>query len=68
MQAGPFRAGVKEGPMKKIIALLALLPLTTVAQGKLKPVVDRVMPMADVRKAHELMEKREQFGKVVVVP
>ncbi len=39
-----------------------------VGQGKLKPVVDRVMPLAEVAKAHELMEKREQFGKIVVVP
>lgn len=39
-----------------------------VGQGKLKPVVDRVMPLADLRKAHEVMEKREQFGKIVVVP
>ncbi|MCE9583998.1 MAG: zinc-binding dehydrogenase [Planctomycetes bacterium] len=39
-----------------------------VGQGKLKPVVDRVMPMSDVRKAHEMMERREQFGKIVLVP
>ena len=42
--------------------------VSLVGQGKLKPVVDRVMPLADVRKAHELMENREQFGKIVVVP
>jgi NADPH:quinone reductase-like Zn-dependent oxidoreductase len=39
-----------------------------VGQGKLRPVVDRVMPMSDVRKAHEMMERREQFGKIVLVP
>jgi NADPH:quinone reductase-like Zn-dependent oxidoreductase len=42
--------------------------LRLVGQGKLKPVVDRVMPLSEVRRAHELMEKREQFGKIVVVP
>ena len=42
--------------------------LRLVGQGKLKPVVDRVMPLSEIRKAHELMEKREQFGKIVVVP
>jgi NADPH:quinone reductase-like Zn-dependent oxidoreductase len=36
--------------------------------GKLRPVVDRVMPFADVRDAHRAMEEREQFGKIVLVP
>jgi NADPH:quinone reductase-like Zn-dependent oxidoreductase len=39
-----------------------------VGQGKLKPVVDRVMPLSEIAKAHALMERREQFGKIVVVP
>jgi NADPH:quinone reductase-like Zn-dependent oxidoreductase len=36
--------------------------------GKLRPVVDRVMPLAEIREAHRAMESREQFGKIVVVP
>lgn len=37
-------------------------------EGKLRPVVDRVMPLEQVREAHRVMEDREQFGKIVLVP
>ena len=40
--------------------------LKLVAEKKLRPVVDRVLPLAEARAAHELLEKREQFGKVVL--
>jgi NADPH:quinone reductase-like Zn-dependent oxidoreductase len=36
------------------------------AQKKLKPVVDRVFPVGDVGKAHEYVESRKAFGKVVL--
>lgn len=36
------------------------------ASGKLKPVVDRVMPMADVQDAHRYMAENRNFGKVVL--
>ncbi len=36
--------------------------------GKLKPVVDRVMPLSEGKRAFELMERGEQFGKIVLVP
>jgi len=42
--------------------------LEFVNSGKLHPVVDRVFPLAEARAAHEYVEKREQFGKVVLVP
>lgn len=42
--------------------------LKFVRDGRLKPVVDTVMPLADARKAHEKIEAREHFGKVVLVP
>jgi NADPH:quinone reductase-like Zn-dependent oxidoreductase len=36
--------------------------------GKLRPVVDRIMPLAEGRAAFELLERGEQFGKIVLVP
>ena len=35
-------------------------------QGRLKPVVDRVLPLDQIREAHRLLEAGEQFGKVVL--
>ena len=35
-------------------------------QGELRPVVDRVYPMAQVRQAFERLAKGEQLGKLVV--
>ena len=42
--------------------------LDLIRAGKLRPVVDRVLPLDRVRDAHAAMEGREQFGKIVVVP
>lgn len=42
--------------------------LKHVASGALEPVVDSVLPLAEARRAHERIEAREHFGKVVLVP
>jgi NADPH:quinone reductase-like Zn-dependent oxidoreductase len=42
--------------------------LKFVRDGRLKPVVDRAMPLAHAAEAHRLIESRGQFGKVVLVP
>lgn len=39
-----------------------------VEQGKIRGVVDRVLPLSEARQAHELIENRAQFGKVVLSP
>jgi alcohol dehydrogenase len=39
-----------------------------VQQGKLKPIIDRVMPLEEIREAHRIIEEREVFGKVVMHP
>lgn len=39
-----------------------------VADGTYRPVVDRVLPLSEVRQAHELLENREVVGKIVLVP
>jgi NADPH2:quinone reductase len=41
-----------------------VLPL--VAAGRVRPVVDEVLPAARAREAHERMEKNESFGKLVL--
>ena len=37
-----------------------------VEQRKIRAVVDRVLPLSEARQAHELIENRAQFGKVVL--
>jgi NADPH:quinone reductase-like Zn-dependent oxidoreductase len=41
-----------------------VLPL--VAAGKVRPVVDAVLPLSAAREAHERMERNETFGKLVL--
>jgi NADPH:quinone reductase-like Zn-dependent oxidoreductase len=40
--------------------------LSLVGAGRLRPVVDRVFPFADVASAHRYLAAREAFGKVVL--
>lgn len=44
--------------------LLTVLPL--VAAGKLNPVVDQVLPLSEAAQAHQILEERRQFGKVIL--
>jgi NADPH:quinone reductase-like Zn-dependent oxidoreductase len=39
-----------------------------VEAGAIRAVVDQSMPLAEARRAHELMEDRAQFGKLVLLP
>jgi NADPH:quinone reductase-like Zn-dependent oxidoreductase len=39
-----------------------------IESGKIRAVVDRVLPLQEARRAHELIEDRAQFGKLVLVP
>ncbi|MEE9274185.1 MAG: zinc-binding dehydrogenase [bacterium] len=40
--------------------------LRFLGEGKLRPVVDRVLPLEECRKGHEILEAGEQFGKIVL--
>ena len=42
--------------------------LKFVFKKELKPVIDKVYPLSEIRAAHERLENKEQFGKVVVIP
>jgi NADPH:quinone reductase-like Zn-dependent oxidoreductase len=46
--------------------LLELLP--HVAAGRLRPVVHAVLPLREAAAAHGILERREAFGKVVLIP
>jgi NADPH:quinone reductase-like Zn-dependent oxidoreductase len=37
-------------------------------EGKLRAVVDRVLPLEQIKEAHEILEAGEQFGKIVLTP
>jgi NADPH:quinone reductase-like Zn-dependent oxidoreductase len=49
-----------KGVLFKLIELLA--------QGKIRPVVNRVLPLMEARQAHQLLEERQVFGKLVLRP
>ena len=37
-----------------------------IEEGRIRPVVDRVIPMADAAEAHRLLESSEHFGKILL--
>lgn len=53
--------GSTMGPKSDQLTVWKLL-----SQGKLKPVVDKVFPVREVARAHEYVESRKAFGKVVL--
>jgi NADPH:quinone reductase-like Zn-dependent oxidoreductase len=42
--------------------------LRFVGEGRLRPVVDRTLPLAEAVKGQALLSERAQFGKIVLVP
>jgi len=42
--------------------------LKNLATGKFQAVVDEVIPLSKTREAHEKVEKKDTFGKVILVP
>jgi NADPH:quinone reductase-like Zn-dependent oxidoreductase len=53
--------GSTMGPKAALFTILG-----HIARGKLRPVVDRVLPLWDAAEAHRVLESREVFGKVVL--
>jgi NADPH:quinone reductase-like Zn-dependent oxidoreductase len=52
--------GSSKATLKKVVRLLA--------EEKIEPVLDRVLPLKEARRAHHLLEGREVFGKIVLIP
>src|SRR6476661_6146749 len=44
------------------------LALQVAAEGKLKVLINKVLPMQEARRAHEIVEERSGIGKVVLTP
>jgi NADPH:quinone reductase-like Zn-dependent oxidoreductase len=53
--------GSTMGTAADLVEVLRLLD-----EGKLRVVIDRTMPLAEVGRAHELLAERAQFGKIVL--
>lgn len=44
-----------------------LAAMKFIESGQIRAVIDRTLPLAEAREAHELMEDRAQFGKLVLL-
>lgn len=55
--------GSNHGTKRELEMMMPLL-----REGKLRPVVDAVYPLEAAAKAHERLEARRQFGRVVLIP
>jgi NADPH:quinone reductase-like Zn-dependent oxidoreductase len=42
--------------------------LPHLASGRIRTVVDRALPLAEAAEAHRIIERNENFGKVVLIP
>ena len=42
--------------------------MTLIQQGKIKPVIDNVLPLEQAAEGLRLIQDREIFGKVIVTP
>jgi NADPH:quinone reductase-like Zn-dependent oxidoreductase len=56
-------AGSKNAPVLELRKVMDL-----VADGRLKPIVHKAFPLAQAAEAHRVVDSRDFFGKVVLVP
>jgi NADPH:quinone reductase-like Zn-dependent oxidoreductase len=61
----PIQPVCTESPRERTFQDLASV-VTLVEAGHLRPVVDRVLPLAQIHEGHRLLEEKEHFGKVVI--
>ncbi len=58
--------GIFQHPALMTESLVRLLG--SIGAGKLKMQVGHVLPLAQIREAHELMASRQSYGKIVLIP
>ena len=56
-------AGSKNAPTLELRKVMGL-----VADGKLKPIIHKAFPLSQAAEAHRVVESRDFFGKVILVP
>lgn len=54
---------VFNAPRKNLINVINLVSL-----GRIKPVIDKILPLSEAAQAHKMLENRSQFGKVILNP
>ena len=64
---GVFLGGEMEHDTARIYAMVDE-QLARVASGELQAVIDRSFPLAEAAAAHEYIESRQAFGRVILVP
>lgn len=42
--------------------------LHLVERNKVEPIIHKVLPLKEIKEAHQILEENKQFGKVVLVP
>ena len=52
----------------RIVLAAVILFAVLWASGRLRPVVDRILPLREGREAQRILEAGEQFGKLVLEP
>ncbi|MFW6078995.1 MAG: NAD(P)H-quinone oxidoreductase [Gemmatimonadota bacterium] len=60
---------LRSRPLEQKIAAIRTFErhaLPLLADGRIRPVIDRIVPFDDVREAHRAMEANENFGKIVL--
>ncbi len=55
--------GSTMGPKASLFKIMQLF-----SEKKLRPVLDQVFPFSQIQQAHQRLEEREQFGKIVLIP
>jgi NADPH:quinone reductase-like Zn-dependent oxidoreductase len=56
-------SGSKNAPVLELRKVMGL-----VADGKLKPIIHKAFPLAQAAEAHRVVESRDFFGKVILLP